>query len=266
MEKAKKTAVLADLKAQIRRLERLSSTTGPTVHGLPLLPPIDRLWPENGLPLGCLHEIQGTQDMASLGALTSFAAAIAGRLGQTSQNATLWCGRAAQAEAPGLYGPGLAQVGCAPAQLIAVTAAADADVLAAMEEGLRHPVLACVVGEVRRMDLTASRRLQLAAEKSGVTALAIRMPQRRPALKPIVLEPLAAAGRWRITVLPSAPHVIPAAGRARWRLELLQSRCGAVGEWIVEAPDAQGYLGLSAALDNGVAQAPLGHERQLATG
>jgi protein ImuA len=260
MEKSRKTAVLADLKAQIRRLERLSSTTGPAVHGLPLVPPIDRLWPENGLPLGCLHEIQGTQDVASLGALTSFAAAIGGRLAKTSQH-TLWCGRTAQAEAPGLYGPGLAQAGLAPAQLIIVTAASDADVLAAMEEGLRHPVLACVVGEVRRMDLTASRRLQLAAEKSGVTALAIRMPQRRDAI-----EPIAAAGRWRITVLPSASHVIPAAGRARWRLELLQSRCGAVGEWIVEAPDAQGHLGLSTALDNGVAQTPLGHERRLAAG
>ena len=260
MEKARKTAVLADLKTQIRRLERLNSAVGPAARSLALLPPIDRLWPENGLPLGCLHEIQGAQDMASLGALTSFAAAIAGRLSQTSHT-TLWCGRAAQADAPGLYGPGLAQVGCAPAQLIAVTAASDADVLAAMEEGLRHPVLACVVGEVRRMDLTASRRLQLAAEKSGVTALALRMPQRRAGLGPI-----AAAGRWRITVLPSTPHAIPAAGRARWRLELLQSRSGAVGEWIVEAPDAQGHLGLSAALDNGVAQTPLVGERRLAAG
>jgi protein ImuA len=42
-----------------------------------------------------------------------------------------------------------------------------------MEEGLRHSALAAVVGEVIRLPLTASRRLQLAAEQSGVTALVI---------------------------------------------------------------------------------------------
>ena len=49
-----------------------------------------------------------------------------------------------------------------------------ADVLPAMEQGLRHGGLAGVVGELVRLPLTPSRRLQLAAEASGVIAFALR--------------------------------------------------------------------------------------------
>ena len=60
-----------------------------------------------------------------------------------------------------------------------------ASVLLVMEEGLRHRGLAGVVGEVSgRMTLTASRRLQLAAEASGVVAFVLRRSRRHddPAL------------------------------------------------------------------------------------
>jgi protein ImuA len=43
-----------------------------------------------------------------------------------------------------------------------------------MEEGLKCRGLAAVVGEATRLSLTASRRLQLAAGESGVTAILIR--------------------------------------------------------------------------------------------
>jgi protein ImuA len=106
-----------------------------------------------------------------------------------------------------------------------------------MEEGLRHNALAGVVGEVERLDLTSSRRLQLAAEKSGVMALILRQPSSRSQN-----DHIAAASRWRISAAPSAPHPIPQSGRARWQLDLIRSRTGHTGSWIVEAPDAQGYL------------------------
>jgi protein ImuA len=102
----------------------------------------------------------------------------------------------------------------------------------------------------------------LAAEKSGVTAFVLRTPQRKAV--DASAEPLTAAGRWQITVLPSAPHAIPEAGRARWQLELLQSRGGAVGKWNVEAPDAQGYLRLSSPVADGRAAAPPAAQRRLA--
>lgn len=251
METARKTTTFAALKERIRHLERLGGALGRTAgkahaKAVPLLPVLDRLWPEKGLPLGCLHEAGSDGSLAGAAALTAFAAAIAGRLGMV-----LWCSQRTDAHGAGFYAPGLEQVGLAPSRLLAATAAADADVLAVMEEGLRHPVLDCVVGEVERLNLTASRRLHLAAEKSGVTAFILRTPCRRGQAAPIT-----AASRWRITVMPSSPHAIPEAGRARWRLELLRSRSGATGHWIVEAPDAQGYLHLPSPLADGIAKAP----------
>ena len=258
IETKEKTDAFAALKARIRQIERSGAQdrTGDQGKALSLLPVLDRLWPDQGLPLGCLHEVRGDNRPAGFGALTSFGAALAGRLGTT-----LWCGRFGGLD---VYGPGLAQVGLAPSRLILAAASSDADILAAMEEGLRHPVLDCVIGEVGKISLTAGRRLQLAAEKSGVTAFVLRTPQRKAV--DVSGEPLAASSRWKITVLPSAPHRIPEAGRARWQLELLQSRIGATGQWIVEAPDAQGHLRLSTPVADGIAAAPLAEARHLAAG
>ena len=265
MEVHNKISAFTALRQRIQQLERLAGAAGKAAgqKAMPLLASMDRLWPEQGLPLGCLHEARGDGSVAGTAALTAFAAALAGRLGTV-----LWCGKRKDAHGSGFYGPGLAQVGLKPEQFLAVTAASDAAVLGTMEEGLRHAFLACVVGEVEQLDLTASRRLQLAAEKSGVTAFVLRAPSRCKGggRDGVETEPIAAASRWRITPLPSTPHVIPEAGRARWRLELLQSRSGATGYWIVEAPDAQGYLHLSAPVGDGFAKAPVASGQCLAAG
>ena len=131
----------------------------------------------------------------------------------------------------------------------------DKDALAVMEEALRHGALGAVVGEIERLDLTASRRLQLAAEKTGTMALILRRVEAAKALNPI-----ASASRWRIAPQPSAPAVsetetLKLPGRARWHLELVRSRHGTRGSWIVEAPDAQGHLHLPADVaDRGAAE------------
>jgi protein ImuA len=257
------------LKARIRQIERGGGAQNMESRGnwgrtLPLLPEIDRLWPEQGLPLGCLHEARSDTDgrggPAGFGIVTAFAAALAGRIGE-EKRPTLWCGRFGGLD---VYGPGLAQVGLPPSRLILASARSDADILAAMEEGLRHPVLGCVVGEVGKISLTASRRLQLAAEKSGVTALVLRTPQRKAA--DVSAEPLAAASRWKIGPYPSTPHVIPEAGKPRWQLELLQARSGATGQWIVEVPDAQGHFRLSSAVADGIAAPAFAETRRVAAG
>lgn len=67
-----------------------------------------------------------------------------------------------------------------------------------MDEGLRCKGLAGVVGEVRKLSRTASRRLQLCAGETGVTALLIRR-WRNLNEKSFSEEPSAAATRWRVT-------------------------------------------------------------------
>ena len=49
-----------------------------------------------------------------------------------------------------------------------------AELLAVMEEGLRHRGLGAVIGEAKRADMTATRRLQLAAEGGRTIALLMK--------------------------------------------------------------------------------------------
>lgn len=237
------SATLQHLRETLRGLERAEGFRAKT--GQAVLPfgidALDCQWPEGGLPRGALHEIAGASpDAGSFAAATAFTASLAGRLNAP----VLWCARGRE-----LYGPGLAAVGLSAKHLIVAEARSDKDLLAAMEEGLRAGVLAAVVGEVERIDLTASRRLQLAAEKTGCVALVLRRPGKRPG-KYISDPPITAASRWRVGPAPAPGpqdfHQIPAV-RA-WRLDLIRARCGAHGSWIVEAPDAQGHLRLPAVL------------------
>ena len=83
--------------------------------------------------------------------------------------------------------------------------------LACFEEGLRHGGLGAVVAEVARLSMTASRRLQLAAESSGAIGIAIRRWRRQTEAADFG-QPTASVTRWRVSVLPSTP----VAGAGRW--------------------------------------------------
>jgi len=152
-----------------------------------------------------------------------------------------------------LYPPALARAGLDPARMVLVRTRHGA--LRAMEESLRHPGLAGVVCEHEgRLDLTASRRLQLAAEAAGVLGFVLRRSQRFD--DPALTAPSAAATRWRITSLlspPPLPHApdVPGLGPALWRLELLRCQGAAAASLVVECPDAQGRLAVPARLADG---------------
>jgi protein ImuA len=128
-----------------------------------------------------------------------------------------------------------------------VDAGDEPSVLACFEEGLRHGGLGAVVAEVARLSMTASRRLQLAAEVSGVIGIAIRR-WRRLAEAATFGQPTAAVTRWRVSALPSTPLPVPGIGRPRWRLELIGCRGGESADFEVEACDATGRLAPTANL------------------
>src|SRR5206468_4021123 len=73
-----------------------------------------------------------------------------------------------------LYGPGLAPFGLPPERLVLVHAGSETEVLWVLEEGLRTRGVAVVIGELTALDLTAARRLQLAAEAGGGTGVVLR--------------------------------------------------------------------------------------------
>src|SRR5947207_616560 len=163
------------------------------------------------------------------------------RLSQSSRDAgagpVLWCLRR-----PDLHGPGLMAHGLDPARLVLVSAPRDDAILWAMEEGLRTPGLAAVVGEIGRLPMVAGRRLQLVAERSGVTALVLRRWRNGEEAAAERERPSAALTRWRGTFLPSRPPPIPSpasgGGNGRgpcWRVELLRCRGGVPAQWVVES-------------------------------
>jgi protein ImuA len=190
---------LLTLRERVRRIEQPSAT----VHGvLPFgVAAIDRALPGGGLARGVLHEILGAGGDEEDGALAAaFAAGIVARLAPATDGIVLWC-----LARPDLYGPGLVVHGLDPARLVIVRTARDTEILWAMEEGLRSSGVAAVVGEVGVLSDVASRRLQLAAERSGITAFALRRWRSNEQAARERNRPSAAATRWRIAALPSQP-------------------------------------------------------------
>jgi protein ImuA len=178
----------------------------------------------------------------------------------TGTSPVLWCRRR-----PDLYGPGLLMQGLDPARLVLVTAPRDDEILWALEEGLRAgPAagLTAVVGELGRLPMVAGRRLQLAAERSGVTALVLKRWRNAAEAAAERDRPSAALTRWRVSALPSAAIAgEPGIGLPRWRVALLRVRGGVPGAWDVETADATGHVSLSAELaDRPAAPAWLGAE------
>jgi protein ImuA len=189
--------LLSTLRERVRRIEQPVAMA----HGvLPFgVAAIDRALPGGGLARGALHEILGAGGDEEDGALAAaFAAGIVARLDQ--DGIVLWC-----LQHPDLYGPGLAACGLDPARLVLVRTARDAEILWAMEEGLRTSGVAAVVGEVGALAAVASRRLQLAAERSGATAFVLRRWRDGGQAARERNLPNAAATRWRIAALPSQP-------------------------------------------------------------
>src|SRR5262249_55383857 len=120
--------------------------------------------------------------------------------------------------------------------LVLVRAVRDDDILWAMEEGLHTPGIAAVIGEVGRLPMVASRRLQLAAERAGIAVLVLRRWHTGAAAAAERTRPSAAVTRWRVAALPSSPVAgEPGIGRPRWRVELLRCRGGMPAVWDVPA-------------------------------
>ncbi|MGI4731487.1 MAG: ImuA family protein [Janthinobacterium lividum] len=229
--------------------ETLRAITGDGHHRRPVLPfgidALDGRLADGGLRLDALHEVAGAgPGWGDDAAATLFMAGIAAR----AWGPVLWVVRRQDLFAPGLY-----QAGLDPSRLLYAEAADDAELLALMEEGLRHRGLGAVIGEARRVSMPATRRLQLAAEGGRTIALLLRRHGRdgREGSEPFAV-PSAAVTRWHVGCAPSAPLPIPTptagVGRARWRLALARQRGGDPFDTLVEAPDDTGRIALPAVL------------------
>ena len=134
--------------------------------------------------------------------------------------------RMAILESGRIHPPGL------PNQNLVHVEARDArDALWAMEEGLRCPSLSAVIGEIwgdpKTLDFTATRRLAVASERSGVAAFLIRLGGHA--------NLSGARMRWRIASAPSLVNSLDprAPGSPAWDAELFRARGMPPGRWSV---------------------------------
>jgi protein ImuA len=232
-----------------------------------------------GLALGAMHEISPALPM-HLGTATGFVVALArlagghGHAGKTQlkianfQNETiaaqpaLWIQQDfAAREAGGLYGPGLDLFGLPMPQLIVLRVTKPRDALWAMEEALKSGAVSSVIMELVQddagIDLTATRRLSLAAAEGGALGLILRHRD--------CDCPSAALTRWQVAAAPGARDSFGGLGTTALALSLVKNRHGPTGRWLLSWDRhecgfiASVSLGLAAAARDRPDRVPLAH-------
>lgn len=173
-----------------------------------------------GLARGALHELCAKPDDHA--AASGFALMLALRA-QTKGRPILWVREDKSERMSGaLYGPGIAELGADPDDIILVQ---TPDTLAALRAGA--DIIGCMglaaaiiepFGAARVLDLTASRRLVLAAEKSGVAAFVLRESG--------AVFASAAATRWQVAAAPSRMLPGESPGHTTLAIDLLRHRGG----------------------------------------
>jgi protein ImuA len=194
-----------------------------------------------GLALGALHEVFAEAGRQSAAA-TGFIAGLAARA--VARRPLVWVRQDfTEIESGALSMSGLAELGLDPRLFVSVRASDVDSALRTAADALACDAVGAVVlevwGEARQLDLVASRKLTLAAQASGVTALLLRM-----AAEP---QPSTAETRWIVRAAhspPAAPFMpaaasMPAAAWSAWGApvfdaELVRNRHGPVGRWIME--------------------------------
>ena len=208
-----------------------------------------------GLDRHRLHEIVpgGT---FQLGAAAGFACALAAI---SSTGSLVWIQqRLAALEGGAPYGPGGAAFGIASSRWLIVATGTAKDTLWAMEESLRCPGVAAVIGELsgagEAADLTATRRLNLVLqERQGRAALGMLLRQQS------LSGTSACSTRWRVTAAQGRGDGLGGIGALAFALTLEKNQRGPAGAWHVEWNcDDRSFTDLGAAFPVAVA-APSRH-------
>lgn len=177
--------------------------------------------PEQVFPTGVIHEFLSPTPAASA-ATNGFISAVISFLRQ-GRGPCLWVSLRRD-----IFPPALKAFGLDPDQVFFLQATGEKEALWAIEEALRCRALSAVVGEIKELDFTRSRRLQLAVEHSGTTGFIHR-------LYPHTIGPTACVTRWKIRPAGSRTRDgLPGIGFPRWQVELLKVRNGRPGCWEVE--------------------------------
>ena len=175
-----------------------------------------------GLRTGALHEVFARGWSGGFGVLLAMLAA--------GTKTLFWVRPDYAAMEYGALSPsGLAELGGDPRRLVMVRTRNPADALSAASDILACPHVGALLlemdGDPKCLDLVASRRLVLAAEESGVTAVLLRAGA--------VPEPSAALTRWEVASAPSSP-LDDDWGAPIFDVQLVRHRAGGLGRFLLK--------------------------------
>lgn len=200
-----------------QRISCLEETPRRFSRTAPVADLVDHWLPHGGLSAGCIHEVKGT----SLANAIAFTTILSSRLAADRGN-ILYI-----APDRSLHPLGLLPYGATINRVLHVSTKRQQDISWAVMEALRCSQVSAVIALLGGLDLTESRRLQLAAEDSGATAFLLGHAASAPIASPIT--------RWKVS---------SATGKSGqrfdeplWNLDLLYCRGGRPGRWTVEWRD-----------------------------
>lgn len=181
---------------------------------------------KGGLLHGVLHEVFSAPSHET--AATGFVAGLATRV--AADKHSLWIRQDFSAHEFGELSPtGLLELGLDPARMFLLSVANTSDGLRAASDALTCAALGTVVIEIpgspKILDLTASRRLTLAATKKSVTAFLLRLGA----------EPEASTAETRWLVRAAASQTQNKDwGYPTFEADLVRNRHGKTGRWLME--------------------------------
>jgi protein ImuA len=188
-----------------------------------------------GLRSGALHEVY-SDDQGHAASACGFAFGLALRLCGTKP--LFWIATEfASLEFGSLNATGVLELGVDPRRLVLVRVAQATDALRAASD-----ILACgaagalvleIPGAVKALDLTASRRLSLAAAAKKISVILLR-----PGAKP---QASAAETRWLVQACGHPPNDWD---NPRFDARLIRNRHGELGHWDMEWDDDSGIFRL----------------------
>ena len=181
---------------------------------------IDQALPAKGLEIGATHEWFATSSTsASREPWTPPLTILSLIAGQIPTGMLVWIGRkirplpATLAQAQGLS---------ILSRCLFIDPPDTGSKLWAIDQALRNPAIGVVIADASRLDMGASRRLQLAAAAGQTLGLLARPPWEAGHIS-------AAATRWSVRPVPTHTR------NPRWKIEILHCKTGAItGQWTIE--------------------------------
>jgi protein ImuA len=215
---AEKLAIARQLQAEINALQGIGKLSHEYADDQ--LAPFSAVFPNNMFPTGAIHEFI-SYDIVQAAATTGFVSGIISKLSKEG-GLCLWVAGGGK-----IYPAGLKHFGLEPDRIVFIHTAHPKEALWIIEEALKCEALTAVIGEVRELSFTDSRRLQLAVENSRVTGFIHRYCPRTE-------NAVACTTRWKIKALPSVTQGnLPGVGYSAWDVQLMKVRNGRPHAWQV---------------------------------